>query len=442
MSTSERTQCKYHSLRRGDAQGKREGRFELVLPIVCLLLFTQLTGLQFTQFNSALRVQRILLVVAFVLLVIAQMYLSVHERTIKYDMIFALLILLCAIYAAFTLLNDGSLSEFVQKIIYLVGPWMFIAVFGVANPHRMLRACYYAFFLMAIMNTIGVIATYNEGGFAPNLGTYWLFGQRTYMRNVVFPALFFSVFNDRMRGRALSFPTLVLMVQNPLVLYAVDSMTSCMLAVVIDVVLIMMLCGIEFNRIAIPFAVSNILFSLIVVLLRQVSFISGFVTSVLHRDLTFSGRVTIWDLVFEKIRSSPWLGTGFRNIDDNGLEISATKNVSNAHNELLDVAYKGGLAALIVFVALVVRCCMPLFKKNSSWAACIIGLFVGAYFIEAAVSDIWYPQFFLLLFMAAYIDLWEGVLSARKVEPIRFDRRSQKKGSRSRRAKTLRCRVY
>ena len=38
-----------------------------------------------------------------------------------------------------------------------------------------------------------------------------------------------------------------------------------------------------------------------------------------------------------------------------------------------------------------------------------MGIFLGAFIIEAIVSEVWYPQFFLLLYISAYISNWAGL---------------------------------
>lgn len=396
--------------RRPSSQIEKDQFTQLLPPITCLVLFSQLTGLQFTEFNSILVIQRLMLVAVVGALLIFHAHQSAHGSGVKYDLVFLFIVMLCFLYTVLTMSNKGSYSELAQKVSYILGPWLFLAVFGANDPRSLFRACHLAFFSMALANLLALMLTIQHGGFAPELGTYWLFGQRTYMRNILFPALFFSVINDCLNNRRITAPTVFLMVQNPLVLYAVNSMTSCMLSVVIDLVLLIMFAGAKLRRILVPFACLNILLSGLIVVMRRVTILSDFIINVLHRDLTFSGRVVIWDLVLERIQGSPLLGTGFHNINDNGLVLSVTKNVSNAHNELLDVAYKGGAIALFLFVALVARCCLPLLRKNATWVSGVLGLFIGAFFIEAVVADIWYPQFFLLLYLAAYISMWEPVV--------------------------------
>lgn len=381
-----------------------------------MTLFFPLTGLQFTKLGVILSLQRVLLVVAIGMLLISQLYLSSRGRSIKYDLVFVLIISLCMLFAVLTLSNKGSLSEYTQKVSYLLGPWLYIAVFGATDQRKMLKCCYLSFFIMALANGAAVLLTYEKGGFAPDLGTYWLFGQRTYMRNILFPALFFSLINDRMNGRHLSAVSVFLMIQNPVVLYLVDSMTSCMLSVLIDAAIIALQFGRRIKSLIIVSGIANLFLSIAIIILRKVEFIADFIINVLHRDLTFSGRVVIWDLALEEVSKSPLLGTGFHSIDDNGLVLSATKNVSNAHNELLDVAYKGGLLALAVFVALIGRCCIPLVKNGESWFATLLSIFLGSFFIEAVVADIWYPQFFLLLFMSAYFSLWDSALTGSSLQ--------------------------
>lgn len=99
------------------------------------------------------------------------------------------------------------------------------------------------------------------------------------------------------------------------------------------------------------------------ILLGLVILYSSFiiVLDVLGRDLTFSGRTTIWSYALEKSISNFWLGTGYRTfwIDsatgdfilmhigwENG-------NFSNGHNGFIDVYLELGIIGLLIFLTFI-----------------------------------------------------------------------------------------
>lgn len=381
----------------------------ILFPALCFLVFVQLTGLEHVGLSSILTVQKICMPIVLVCMIIAHARDSMRGHAQKYDLVFVLIVSICFILGALTLVSDGSIQLFIQKVCYILAPWYFIAVFGFANPRRLFRALRTAFIVICIANFLGVVLTHSQGGFDPALGTYWLFGQRTYMRNLLFPALFFSVAHDRMTGVRLSFATVFILISNPLMLLAVNSMTSLMISLVLDLFVIASLFGLKIPNILREIFAIQIILDVCLVFARKFSFLNDFIVNLLRRDLTLSGRTHIWDLVMEKIPESPVIGTGLHDIADNGLELTATKNLSNAHNAVLDITYKGGIVSLALWIVLVIRCCLPLFRRNDKWLSFMLGLFLGAFLLEGVVGDIWYPQFFLLLYLAAYLDKWANM---------------------------------
>lgn len=377
-----------------------------LLPIVCFLMFNLLTGLQFTEYEIVLTMQKLLMPVVLSCLLLVQAVDSYRNKSFDYDSIFILVLFILLLFGSMTLISDGSLWLFVQKGCYLMAPWFFVIVFGTRSPRRMFKALFYAFCILYFSNLLVVLLTYNQGGLAPDLETYWLYGQRTYMRNILFPAIFFSACNDRLQGRNFGLVTVFMMVASPITLYLVDSMTSLLMCLFIDAMLILLAFEIKISSLFKGVCLLQVVSTILVVFARKIEFLQIFITNVLNRNMTFSGRTVIWDLAIGHIADTPFVGTGFHRIDDNGLVLSATKNVSNAHNMYLDAAFKGGVLSLVLLLALIAKCCVPLVKAKNCWFAYLLGIFVAVFLLEGVVGDIWYPQFFLLLYLAAYLDRW------------------------------------
>ena len=71
------------------------------------------------------------------------------------------------------------------------------------------------------------------------------------------------------------------------------------------------------------------------------------------RNLTFSGRTIIWDLVLEEVSKKPVFGHGVysANMFEDLLHLPG---ISSAHNYYLMIAFQGGIVALILFACIIV----------------------------------------------------------------------------------------
>lgn len=371
--------------------------------------FTTPDGLSFVGYSSIENLWRGAMVAAFVCMFIVQVFRSVLGKGMPFDLVFVLIMLLCIILGACTYTNHGSFPYYSQKVIASVGPWLLVAVFGFSNPKRFLKALFVAFFILAVVNLIAVLYMLPHGSFRP-IGDFWLFGQRNAMRNILYPALLFSIIQDKVNGKRISLPTIFLMVTSPIVLLLVKSSTSIALMVVLEAFYIANIMGYRAPNILKPFSIVYLVLEAVLVFLRKLEFLSHFIVNVLQRDLTLSSRTDIWDLAIKKIQESPWVGTGVHSLENSGLYTDRMTQVSHSHNAALDIVYKGGIFALVVGVALVVRCCLPLLLHSKKWTAFVFGLTLGCFFIAGVVGDLWYPQIFLVLYMAAYLDLWADVI--------------------------------
>lgn len=93
----------------------------------------------------------------------------------------------------------------------------------------------------------------------------------------------------------------------------------------------------------------SLLFSgIITVLLTSYSFIlKPVVQYVFHKDLTFSSRTVIWNVVIQAIQEHPIFGNGGKDI-----AVYWGWNIGHAHNKTLDLLYCGGIILLLTFIIL------------------------------------------------------------------------------------------
>lgn len=89
-----------------------------------------------------------------------------------------------------------------------------------------------------------------------------------------------------------------------------------------------------------------------IIILRIQNWFSFIIVNVLKRDLTFTGRIFIWDYVIEFIKFKPILGYG---VENTIIRYSKTKiwKSFHAHNMFLEILYKTGLIGFIIFLKII-----------------------------------------------------------------------------------------
>ena len=377
----------------------------LIIPTACILLFVPPDGLSFIGLSDVELAIKFALVAAFGCMLIAYFSQSLHGKGSKLDLIFVLILIIVSLLGFFTFANHGNTFLYGQKVIYIAGPWLYVALFS-RHPKKMLKALYIAFLLICILNLVSFLYMYPHS-FRASEGDFWLFGQRTYMRNILFPAILFSVLNDNIEERRLSPATIFLMISSPLILIAAHAATSAVVCLILDLFFVAFsLFRFKKPTILRQFAIGAVALDIILVHVRKISLFSTFIVEVLHKDITLSKRTEVWDMTIDAISQAPFSGSGIQSLENSGFVLLSSKNLSNAHNIVLDTIFKGGVLTFLAFAALIVKCCIPLFRCNNAWICYLLGVVVGCYLIEGVVGDIWYPQFFLILYLSAYVEQW------------------------------------
>lgn len=142
----------------------------------------------------------------------------------------------------------------------------------------------------------------------------------------------------------------------------------------------------------------------------DIPFLKDFVTKVLNRDVTFTGRTYIWSYGVAMVKESPIIGHGFRTL----VNINPEVLVGHAHNYLLDKAVVGGIPML----AFVFATHFELIKgargqKNSIYKIALLGLLFGIFLSYLTES---YFRFYRFLIVFALMYNLDTILDNKKEE--------------------------
>ncbi|HML45923.1 MAG TPA: O-antigen ligase family protein, partial [Clostridia bacterium] len=148
-------------------------------------------------------------------------------------------------------------------------------------------------------------------------------------------------------------------------------------------------------------AVAAGVFVLLVVLRVQDMF-RVLIVDVLGKQLDFTGRTSVWDAALYWIRKSPWIGYGVEELSDITRKLGFYFAV-NAHNELLQMLYHGGIPLMAVFLWMLWLLVRRLKAQSAPTALCatfVFALLLSTQFEVYSTLSL----FFLLLLLAYHCD--------------------------------------
>lgn len=204
---------------------------------------------------------------------------------------------------------------------------------------------------------------YPEGIYANDRSNFILGGNYNQMGGTIIPAIgIYGYYTLLYNRKKISFYILSLV--SFLTLFLVGSKTS-----IVGLSLLLLFYFIKSNRIRIMLFIGFVLvyfvFQTIVVFvqmdLSQYEYIRYFVEDVLHKDLTFTERVTVWLNSISLIQDSPIIGYGYCSPD----WFEERLMVKTTHNVILHILICGGWCALVAFVMQIVTT-MKKYRKNAN----------------------------------------------------------------------------
>ena len=142
----------------------------------------------------------------------------------------------------------------------------------------------------------------------------------------------------------------------------------------------------------------------------DIPFLKDFITKILNRDVTFTGRTYIWSYGVAMVKESPIIGHGFRT----WVNISPEVLVGHAHNYLLDKAVVGGIPMLLMVFVTHFELIRGTFKqKNSIYKIALLGLLFGIFLTYITES---YFRFYRFLIVFALMYNLDTILGNKKEE--------------------------
>lgn len=253
-----------------------------------------------------------------------------------------------------TFLNDGNYFDVIKNSIQIITLCIIIEKYMKTNSYILFKTLNFLFYILIFIDFLSVIL-YPQG-IIRNVYQIWFLGAKNNHLVYILPAIFCSYIyyfylNKLSLTRIIKFALLCIM--SVIIILSVKSMTS-LVAIVLLLFFILL-----FNKKNYIFKFVNmklinifyIVFFVGIICFQVQNHFSYLIETVLQKDLSFTGRVEIWERSLYYISDNPLIGYG---AEDNSLRIVKFNDTSalHCHNMVLELLYSGGIVLLIAFLVL------------------------------------------------------------------------------------------
>ena len=272
-------------------------------------------------------------------------------------------------------------------------------------PDKLLHALMANLGWIVVANLITVIIFYPSGIYSAdgNHGDFFL-GQKNSFITFVLPAITVALLYFCSGRRA---SALIIIGAGAIPVFKVWSATSVVGLLLLGLVLLLGLRG--KNRLLRPtiiWLVTVVADYLIAVyrILDRPGPLNTFITQVLHKNTTLTGRTAIWDAFYQMFFRRPITGYGFRKYIDVGDRV-----FFHAHNSYFQFLLMGGVIALVLFLLYNLAVLYRMERQPSSRVTVILTAALAAVYVmhlSEAENSIMSAIVLALANNAAYFDAW------------------------------------
>jgi O-antigen ligase len=287
-------------------------------------------------------------------------------------------------FYSFGLINN--LVMFIAFIIYIS--------YAIRTFKELITGLYMLFSVLILLNFISMLT----GGIdlSSRGTTIYLLGGKNNIIFTILPAIAIMYIYSYIKTKRMTiFPFIFIMI-GVLSVYLSKSSTGI-------VVVTLTVFFIFFKNITLPSFNKNLfiyvcIFFLIIIYRLQDILLGNFIVNVLKKDITFTGRTYIWDVLIVNIKQSPLLGVG----KGNNVVKDSFPTIEGEHNMILQIAMDSGVLGLILFITLLFLIGRKLVRSNYHIFSRILSITVFFYLISGLMESTFYNREFWMLLILAY----------------------------------------
>lgn len=286
-----------------------------------------------------------------------------------------------------TVLNGNTTPGTIFSVITLSGFCYYVS-YATKNFRGFITGLYYLLFVVVIGNFLTMIVSPLQ------IDGHYLLGGKNAVQLTLLPTIALVYVYSYFKYKKLKVMPLMIILLSIASIYLSDSGTATVIAI------LTFLFVFSPNKISPTFntylVVYTVAFLSIVVFRLQDSF-ADFIVNVLQKDITFTGRTNIWDLVVYSLQDSWFVGLGREStiVRDYFYPVSAT------HNGILQVVMFTGVVGLLLFVGILLAISKRMLPCRKHKIAKVLSFAIFAYMVIGLTESVFYRiEFWLLLAVA------------------------------------------
>ena len=121
---------------------------------------------------------------------------------------------------------------------------------------------------------------------------------------------------------------------------------------------------------------------LAIVVFRMQYLFESFIVNDLHRNITITGRTTIWDKSIALFLQNPIIGIGVEDFS----ERTARIGLFHAHSTYLNIALEGGIMAIVAYLNIFLKTWARIKRNRSDKSVTILSFGILIYFIISIIE--------------------------------------------------------
>lgn len=321
---------------------------------------------------------------------------------------YMILIILYGIVLIFTtaISEYGVIKTAISEFINIFGLSLIIEYYAKKNSKLLIQNLLIIFEIYILINLFTILVYPNGLYMAQDTGvkTYWFLGHDNqhlkYLLIGCCLSFLYSIMNfNKIRMRTI----LLFIISTVTVIFRKSGTALFSWPIFLFLILIYILYKKEKKLIPSVFFNINIASFFAVVILRIQKIFKYIIVDLLNKNLTFTGRIYIWDTVMEYIKNSLFFGYGMesRAIKLSKFSKSGAVDAVNGHNLFLETMYMGGIFLIILLLIIIKTSIKELGKHKNDIVSKILSITIFVLLIST-LTESYYLSSFIIIFTLGY----------------------------------------
>lgn len=305
-------------------------------------------------------------------------------------------------------------NDTIANTICVIGLLMLLEFYYHRNWKIFVKAFIYLAGTIVFLNMITVLL-FPDGMYENMRGDSgnWLLGHYNSHFFLVLPWLTMFTFYSIKKNKNLRFHIILITLLLIIVTYLAGSRTS---SISLAFFLLTLVTCFKIKKISLPgigmIITGSAILSYLMVWMRIQECFSDFIHNVLHRDVTLTGRTSIWDTAINMFWKSPIIGNGAIIYKPN---LSSDWSTTQAHNTFLNVLVNGGVIGIILFLLIFILIIPKIRQINQHPYAKLLTATLLAYGVSFLTEMFQLEHIFMmLLFFSYHINDLVDIMPVRK----------------------------